>query len=107
MNVAHIDIGTDFSRYLGPRLKRDGQNSGEEFREKILEPAFIKYDMVVIHIDSVATISASFFEEAFGGLVRKFGREKVEGKVEFKATKRAYLIPKLKAWIADADPSME
>lgn len=107
MNVKHIDIGSDFSVTLGPRLRRDGPHSGQEFREDILQPAFTdqNYDMIVIHIDSVEIISASFFEEAFGGLVRQYGRDAVERKIRFQATNRAYLIPKLKAWIAEAADS--
>lgn len=99
---AHIDIGKDFSPVVGPRRKTDGPHSGEEFREKILEPAFLANEIVVVAIDSLETYSASFFEEAFGGLVRKYGYEAVSKKLRFSTLRRLYLVPKIQAWMREA-----
>jgi hypothetical protein len=106
MNVRHIDIGRDFARYLGPRLRRDGRDSGEAFRIDILEPAFRENDLVIVAFDSIVGYSASFMEEAFGGLVRKYGYDAVHLKLKFDAVARAYLVPVIEAWMREAgDPN--
>lgn len=102
MKVTHIDIGRDYARYLGPRLRRDGKHSGEAFREEVLEPAYRSSDKVVVGLDSIAGYSASFIEEAFGGLVRQYGYEPVKAKIQFDAVVRAYLVPIIEAWMRDA-----
>lgn len=102
MSVLHIDIGNDFARHLGARYRTDGKNSGEEFREDVLEPAFAKNDLIVIDLDSIGGYSASFMEEAFGGLVRRFGLPTVNEKLRFDAIKRAYLVPIIQQWMRDA-----
>jgi STAS-like domain of unknown function (DUF4325) len=102
MSILHVDIAKDFSPILGPRHKADGPHSGEEFLETVLEPAFQKHDIVVFALDTVKIYSASFFEEAFGGLVRKHGLAPVEKKIRFSATERAYLIPKIETWMREA-----
>jgi hypothetical protein len=65
-----ISIAADFSRFPGGRYRRDGEASGEAFREDFLAPALRQYPVVTVELDGVAGYSASFLEEAFGGLVR-------------------------------------
>lgn len=103
MKTQHIDIGNEFSSALGPRLRSAGQFSGEEFRDSVLEPAVLNSDIVVIHLDSIKTISISFFEEAFGGLVRKLGGAAVLPKIRFDADARAYLVPRIEALMQEAE----
>lgn len=103
MNTIHIDIGAEFGTSLGPRFRVLGDHSGEEFRERLLEPAFLKADKVVIHLDGIKTFSASFFEEAFGGLARKHGSGAALAKIQFSAVERAYLVPMIQEWMKDAD----
>jgi len=105
VNVTHIDIGRDFATNLGPRYKKDGKHSGQEFRERLLEPAFVRSDVVVISLDSIGGYSASFLEEAFGGLVRQHGYAEVSRKLKLDAVARAYLKPVIEQWMRDADPS--
>ncbi|MBF5043163.1 DUF4325 domain-containing protein [Aggregicoccus sp. 17bor-14] len=105
MSIEYIDLGKDYSKHLGPRYKRDGNNSGEQFREKVLEPAFLNHDQVVVNLDSIVGYSASFLEEAFGGLVRKHGLSSVQEKVRFDTIKRLYLVPLIESWMKDASHS--
>lgn len=107
MQTINIDIGAQFGKTLGPRFRTLGNYSGEEFREKFLEPAYLRADTVVIALDGIQTFSASFFEEAFGGLARKYGSVAVLKKIRFKADKRAYLVPMIEEWIKDADSDSE
>jgi hypothetical protein len=98
----HIDIGVDFAKYLGARYRADGKSSGQEFREDLLEPAFEANDLIVIGLDGIGGYSASFMEEAFGGLVRKYGLDAVNSKIRFDAVERAYLVPIVQQWMRDA-----
>lgn len=64
----------DFTTLPGGRWKKDGPNSGEEFRDDVLKPALIASrangDTVAVDIDGVAGYASSFLEETFGGIVR-------------------------------------
>ena len=104
MTIKHIDIGRDFAMELGPRLRRDGKHSGQEFREDLLEPAIRDNDLVVVGLDSIGGYSASFLEEAFGGLVRRLGYDTVSKKLRLDATERAYLKPVIEKWMREAAP---
>lgn len=70
-----LSIAKDFSAYPGPRYRRDGQFSGEEFRESVLLPKLLwaienRRKLIVI-LDDVAGYGSSFLEESFGGLIRR------------------------------------
>ena len=76
-----INICKDFSNTPGARYKSEGAFSGEEFREKLLEPKFLmarsKKEQLVIYLDGGYGYATSFLEEAFGGLSRKYGSEEI------------------------------
>jgi hypothetical protein len=103
VTTKHIDIGEDFSPYLGPRNRVMGPHSGEEFRDDLLKPAFLANDIVVVHLDGILGFSASFFEEAFGGLVRDFGLVRVKSKVRFDARVMAHVLPLIESYMDDAE----
>ncbi|WP_237479404.1 STAS-like domain-containing protein [Lichenibacterium dinghuense] len=69
-----ISVAQDFSRYPGPRYRRDGSFSGEQFREEILAPALRNAvaggGRLHVLIDGVAGYGSSFLDEAFAGLLR-------------------------------------
>lgn len=53
-------------------------------------------------LDSTLGFGASFLEEAFGGLVRKFGRAAVREKLRFETVDRAYLLPEIEKLMDEA-----
>jgi len=61
---------TDFTKYPGPRFKKLGPNSGEEFREDYLVEALKKDSEVSVNLDGVIGYGSSFLEEIFGGIIR-------------------------------------
>lgn len=69
MAVKFIDLAEHSTRFLGGRYIREGPNSGEEFREKVLLPALRDHDEVVVNFDNVIGFTWSFLDEAFGGAV--------------------------------------
>ena len=101
--TTHIDIGVDFNPALGPRYRRLGPFSGEQFFEDLLDPAYQSSSHIIVHLDSIKGYSASFFEEAFGGLVRKYGLSETTTKVSFDAISRRYLIPLIRTWMEEAE----
>lgn len=70
-NEATIVVARDFSPYPAGRYRKDGPYSGEAFREDALLPKLADADPVIVVIDGVAGLPSSFWEEVFGGLVRR------------------------------------
>ena len=72
-----IVICRDFSETPNARYRAEGPDSGEEFRESLLEPKYIlarnSNQKLIINLDGAYGYPTSFLEEAFGGLARKYG----------------------------------
>jgi hypothetical protein len=70
-----LNIAEEYTKTPGGRHKAEGKYSGEEFREVLLRPAFIKAketnDELVVDLDGGYGYATSFLEEAFGGLARE------------------------------------
>lgn len=84
--LAIINIAKDFSKTPGARYKNYGRFSGEEFREEFLEGLFRDENdnsEITIILDGVVGYATSFLEEAFGGLARKFGKERCLRRLKF------------------------
>lgn len=69
-----LNIAKDYSRCPGARYEREGDFSGERFRNDFLEPKLkeaiengVKLEII---LDGSAGYSTSFIEESFGGLIR-------------------------------------
>lgn len=102
-----INIANDFTDTPGPRYKNDGEYSGEEFREKLLEPKFLEAKnnnkKLKIDFDGGYGYLISFLEEAFGGLARIYGSDLVLQILEFKSDEEEALIEKVKSYIINAN----
>lgn len=102
MNL-EINIASDFSETPGARYKTDGDFSGEDFFEKILEPKFLKIKdaeiVLVVNLDNTAGYATSFLDEAFGGLARKYSKELVVKKINFISIEEPYLIEEIKSYM--------
>jgi hypothetical protein len=94
----------DFTTTPGPRKREDGRFSGEEFREMFLEKCFNdgSTEKIVIDLDGVEGYSTAFLEEAFGGLVRMFGKNVVKHRLEFISTEEPMLIDEIDSYIEKA-----
>lgn len=96
--MAMISI-VDFTTTPGGRDKDDGEFSGQEFREKFLEPHFNNpqnAEQLLVNLDgTLYGFPPSFIDEAFGGLARKFGVNVVLGRVQFVSTKDQLLIDEI------------
>lgn len=83
-----INVAKEFSKAPGGRYYSDGEASGQEFREKVLIPAFQQFDEIVIEMDGTRGYPSSFLDEAFGGLVRdlRISPAEFSKKVTFRAS---------------------
>lgn len=79
-------IASEFSDTPGGRTPNEGEFSGEEFRDNVLEPAYKKSfasnEILSIDFDGCYGFGTSFLEEAFGGLVRKYKYKDVLSHIE-------------------------
>ncbi len=100
-----ISIARDFSPYTGARYRTDGPNSGQEFRQDLLEPRFLQAleqgQKLIINLDGAEGYATSFLEEAFGGLARAHGAQLVLDYLEFQSLDEPLLADEIKKYIRD------
>lgn len=100
----------DFTTLPGPRYVKEGPNSGEEFRETRLKPAFAAAqaakEPLQIELDGAEFgYPASFLEESFGGLARDLGIECVQGGLAFVSNDEPLLEKEIRGYISNANES--
>lgn len=78
-----INIAKNFTRFPSGRFKRNGETSGEAFRERFLETPLKNGEEITIELDGTIGYGSSFLEEAFGGLVRvlNFSANEIKKKI--------------------------
>lgn len=101
-----INIAKDFASTPGARYKADGSFSGEEFRERCLEPYFQDVEddsKIVIILDGTEGYATSFLEEAFGGLARKYGKKRCLERLSFISNEDKLLVDEVRTYIESSD----
>ena len=98
-----INVARDFSETPNARYRNEGPNSGEAFREEILEPKYLearkKGEKLIINLDGGYGYPTSFLEEAFGGLARKYDSKDVSNTLEFISEDEPSLIQEILEYI--------
>lgn len=97
-----INIAKDFSQTPGFRHRDDGPYSGEEFRQEKLEPLFKDKNfngIVTIILDGAIGYATSFLEEAFGGLARDYGINRVYNQLKFISEEDPLLVEEIRDYI--------
>lgn len=88
ISLAAVVRVADTTTTPGARYRSDGPDSGEEYREEVLGPAFQRAfetgSTLLVDLDGTHGYATSFLEEAFGGLARIFGSEVVLRTLRFK-----------------------
>ena len=104
--MPEVCIVREFTVFPGPRYRRQGHGSGEEFRETYLVPAFrsaVANQRVVVDLDGVKYgYPTSFLEEAFGGLARKLGVDVVKETLDLRSSEPP-LVDEIWHYIEHAD----
>ncbi len=101
----YINISKDYTETPGARSKIDGDYSGEEFRQKFLEPLFqdiTDESEIIITLDGTYGYGTSFLEEAFGGLARKFGKDICIKRLRFISNDDPLLNDEIEEYIKNA-----
>lgn len=96
--------------YPGPRFKRLGPQSGEEFKAFMLKifkdtygDDFTKNNNIILMIDLDGTpgYGSSFLEEGFGGLIREGVPYKLLNSLKIKTDEEPELADEIKEYIND------
>lgn len=100
-----INMAEDFSRAPAGRYRDYGKFSGEAFREDILLPSLLdnKISSIVIDLNGLEGVGSSFWDEAFGDIIRKNKISKSEffNKVHLLCNDDETLIPTIKKIIEE------
>lgn len=95
--IKSINIAKDFHKAPAGRYRSYGSFSGQRFREEFLLPAFEDKTIsrVDIILDGLDGVGASFWDEAFGGLIREndISISEIENKINFICTDDITLVP--------------
>lgn len=101
-----ISIARDYSKTPGGRFKKEGSFSGEDFRERVLLPAYNlakeKDKILEVNLDGGYGYGSSFLEEAFGGLVRQIRSDDVIKRILIISNEEPRLIDNIKGYMEDA-----
>ena len=102
-----IKVAQDFTRFPSGRFKKNGDTSGEAFREKFLEPALKDGIEITVDLDGTIGYGSSFLEEAFGGLIRalRIKPEHLRNRLHL-ASSDPSLIEEIESYIADAGKNL-
>jgi uncharacterized protein DUF4325 len=87
--MSEIVVAKDFStRPAGRYHPRDGDATGQKFRDQLLVPKLRSEDgKVVVDLSGLRLLTSSFLEEVFGGLIRLgFTRKELQDKLEVRMT---------------------
>ena len=105
-----INIAKDFDPYPSGRTDVDGPFNGNKFRKEILEPkiksALENKKILIIDLGGLMSHGSSFFEEAFGGLIRNsdLTAKQIENTIEYKVDMdfRERYVDAIKGYIKNA-----
>lgn len=96
----------DWSKIPGGRYKANGDNSAEEYRDRILLPAYQQArknnDALIVDLDGGYGYAASFLEELFGGLVRIVRSPDASERITLISHEEPSLIPKIRKYMEEA-----
>jgi hypothetical protein len=101
-----LNIAREFSETPGPRSRDEGEFSGDQFLDELLEPRFIEardsHQMLIVDLDGTVGYATSFLESAFGGLARKYGPSDVLRILDLTCKDEPSLVEEVKRYIKDA-----
>ena len=100
----NLRVVSKLSSLPGPRFKNQGEGSGEAFREDYLVPAFQEAlsngEKLYVNMDGATYgYPTSFLEEAFGGLVRQFEKDKVKKALVIECVTEPLLVQEIEHYM--------
>ena len=107
--MTNLKVSKEFTSTPGPRYRKEGTFSGQQFREDFLLDAIRKAiesdEILVVDLDGTAGYGTSFLEEAFGGLIRENNLELsvIDSHFEIISTEEEYLIDDISEYLKNAE----
>jgi len=96
MDTDILRIADEYTQTPGARFIRQGEYSGEDFRERLLIPRFENASqngiILLVDLDGCYGFLSSFIDEAFGGLTQRFGKQSVQKRLRIKSDDERALI---------------
>jgi hypothetical protein len=103
MEIIKLKISEEFSKTPGPRFRKEGAFSGQEFLEDILikkfDEAIESKKILEIDLDGTYGYGTSFLEQVFGGLARKYSIDIATDYLKFISEEEPYLIDDIKEYM--------
>jgi hypothetical protein len=107
-NGVRLSVARDFSDTPGPRYRKEGPHSGQEFYEEVLLPKFKEARQrgvkLLVDLDDTAGYATSFLEESFGNLAIEYGAKTVLANITVKSDDEAYLAEEIEKYVKEAKP---
>lgn len=105
--MVSISVAKNFSTTPGFRYRKQSPTtSGEQFRDEILEPAYLQAiehnEKLQVILDGTNGYLTSFLEEAFGGLQRKHPGQDVGKSIEIISNEEKHWIEDIARYIKNA-----
>ena len=93
------NFAENFTDAPGPRYRKLGDKSGQEFREDVLEALLNEYDIIEIDGSCIKTsFNPSFLSEAFSPLYEKLGEEEFFRRIRLFSVDNPKLEEKFRAF---------
>lgn len=107
MSDIRLSVRKDFSETPGGRHISEGEFSAEAFMASCLRPRFLQAQeegkTLLVSLDGTYGYSTGFLEEAFGGLAREFGGERVLATLQFISYEEPFLVEEILEYIKDVE----
>jgi len=98
-----IIISLDFSDTPGGRYRSEGKFSGQEFREDVLKPMYLKAleqgEKLHLDMDGCYGYPSSFIDESFGGLSRELNDVNILDNIIIKCDEQPSILDEIKECI--------
>ena len=94
------NFAKEFTSTPGPRYKRLGDSSGEEFRDDILKKLLNEYEIIEIDgSDIITSFNPSFLSEAFVPLLIKMGKDEFFRRIKLYSKTNPRLEEKFRQYV--------
>jgi hypothetical protein len=103
-----FNVAKEFTDAPGGAYRKDGDKSGEELREDYLVPLLEAHpnETLIIEFDGIIGMGHATVREAFGGLVRRFGKSVID-RIEFAPTKHGHIVELAREYMEEAREALE
>ena len=99
-----LNIAKQYTRFPGPRLRKTGEYSGEDFLDTCLLEFMQQVtadDQVRIVLDGTKGYGSSFLDESFAGLIREGIDPEIVKAIDFVSEEDPSIIDEIRGYVQD------